>query len=29
MIPQGRFNRFVHLLLIMIGAMLFIQTIAS
>ncbi len=28
-IPQGRFDRFVHLLLILIGAMLFIQTIAS
>ena len=29
MIPQGRFDRVVHLLLILIGAMLFIQTIAS
>lgn len=28
MIPPGRFDRFVHLLLILIGAMLFIQTVA-
>ncbi|MBU4120772.1 MAG: TSUP family transporter, partial [Proteobacteria bacterium] len=29
LIPQGRFNQYVHILLILIGAMLFIQTIAS
>jgi uncharacterized membrane protein YfcA len=28
-IPQGRFDQYVHLLLILIGAMLFVQTVAA